>query len=131
MKEPKQNPTTAAAEAEIVNISFKMPIKSWQKLEALGYRSANQAVGVATRFWAEIFAASIKEMKAKFDDEQLSSLQAMILPASECGKDQLIALAQTQEFDTLMMNRLNSLSRVQACILIDMIQRGANLIATI
>jgi len=126
----KKTETTAAAENEIVNVSFKLPIKTGQKLEALGYNSANLAARVATRFWPEIFFGAISEMHARFDDEQLSQIQTLSLPA-DCAKDQLIALAQTQDFDSLLMNRLNHLSRIQACVLVDLIQRNVNLIATI
>jgi len=116
---------------EMLGISFKIPLRQAGKLVAVGYSSANKGSMIASRFWPLIMAASIKEMKARYDDEQLKELQALELPKG-CEPNQLIALAEAaKKFPNLLMNRIKSLSAANACVLIDLIQRKVNLIETI
>jgi len=130
MSTEKVAATADSKQKEMLCIGFKIPTRQAEKFTALGYSSANKGSMVATRFWPLIMAASIKEMKARYDDEQLKELQSLELPKG-CEPNQLIALAEAAKFPNLLMNRLKSLSTANMCVLIDLIQRKVNLIETI
>jgi len=124
----KDNPEQETeTKSNILNIAFKIPTRHSDKLKDCGYRSPNQACQVAARCWPDIFTDAVKQMKARFTDDQLEMLAELSLP-EECGKDQLIAITETHDFPTLLMNRLTGLTEAQACVLADLIQRKENLI---
>ena len=124
----KDNPETEnKKDTDVVNIAFKTDTRHSDKLKDCGYRSAHQACQVAARCWPDIYHDAIKQMKARFDDDQLELLASLSLP-EDCAKNQLIAMAETREFPMLIMNRLNTLSEAHACVLADLIQRKVELI---